>query len=106
MTAQNIEPVVPDFEIQEKVVHAAIYDREYGIKAKSNPVTEKARTDLLKAARLLIDQGAELLIKGCTEIVLAVPEEQVDGIPTIDPSIVLARRLVALENKGKLKPLD
>lgn len=99
----GIEPVVPDFETQESLVHAAIYDREYGIKAHSNPVTAKAREDLLTAGRALIDNGAQLLIKGCTEIVLAVPEEYIDGIPTIDPSIVLARRLVEIEAPLKLK---
>lgn len=101
----GIDPIVTDLTTQEEIVHAAIYDRKYGIKAKSNPVTEKARTDLLEVARQLIADGAEVIIKGCTEIVLAVPELEVDGIPTVDPSIVLARRMVAIEAPDKLKKM-
>ena len=99
----KLKVFAPDFAIQDEVVHAAIYNREYGIKAKSNPVTQKARKDLLEVAHQLIDQGAELLIKGCTEIVLAVPEEEIFGVPTIDPSVVLARQLVKLEAPEKLR---
>ena len=94
---------VPDFETQDKVVHAAIYNKEYGIKAKANPVTDKARKDLLDVARQLVDQGAELIIKACTEIVLALPDKEIYGVPTIDPSVVLARRLVEIESPEKLR---
>ena len=54
---------------------------------------------------LLKQSGAELVIKGCTEIALAIPEQIVHGIPTIDPSIVLARSLIKHVNPQKLKPL-
>jgi len=98
----GLEAVVPDFETQDTVVHAAIYNREYGIKARSNPVTKRAREDLLTVARQLLDQGAEILIKGCTEVVLAVPETEIQGMPTIDPSIVLARKLIEVDCPEKL----
>ena len=100
----RLEPIVPTFDIQEKIVHPAIYNKEYGIKAKSNPVTDRARTDLLAMIDLLKLKGAELIIKGCTEIALAIPEQIVDGIPTIDPSNVLARGLIQHLNPQKLKP--
>ena len=95
--------VVPDFETQENRVHAAIYDRNYGIKAKSNPITDRAQKDLRSVAGLLIKEGAELIIKGCTEIVLAIPEKELYGIPTVDPSIVLARSLIQHIASKKLK---
>jgi aspartate racemase len=101
----GLEPIVPPLDIQERIVHPAIYDKEYGIKAKSNPVTDRARTDLLDMIELLKQSGAELIIKGCTEIALAIPEQIVHGIPTIDPSIVLARSLIKHVNPQKLKPL-
>lgn len=101
----GLEPIVPPSDIQEKIVHPAIYDKDYGIKAKSNPVTDRARTDLLEMIELLKQNGAELIIKGCTEIALAIPQQIVQGIPTIDPSIVLARSLINHINPQKLKPL-
>jgi len=100
----GLEPVIPPIDIQEKIVHPAIYNKDYGIKAKSNPVTDRARTDLLAMIDLLKQNGAELIIKGCTEIALAIPEQIVYGIPTIDPSIVLARSLIKHINPQKLKP--
>ena len=100
----GLEAIVPPFDIQEKIVHPALYDKDYGIKAKSNPVTDRALTDLLDMIQLLKQSGAELIIKGCTEIALAIPEQIVNGIPTIDPSIVLARSLIKHINPQKLKP--
>lgn len=102
----GLEPIVPPFDIQEKIVHPAIYDKDYGIKAKSNPVTYRARTDLLEMIEFLKQNGAELIIKGCTEIALAIPQQIVHGIPIIDPSIVLARSLIKHVNPHKLKPLN
>ena len=99
----GLQPVTPNPEMQEKVVHPAIYDLTYGIKARSNPVTNKAREDLLAAIDSLQQNGAELIIKGCTEIALAIPEKVVAGVPTIDPSVVLARSLIRNFDPAKLK---
>ncbi len=101
----GLEPIVPPLDMQEGIVHPAIYDKGYGIKAASNPVTDRARTDLLEMIELLKQQGAELIIKACTEIALAIPQQIVHGIPAIDPSIVLARSLIRNLNPIKLKPL-
>ena len=100
----RLEPIVPAIEVQEEIVHPAIYNKDYGIKAKSNPVTEKARTDLLAIINQLKENGAELIIKACTEIALAIPEQVVHGVPMVDPSIVLARSLIKHINPQKLKP--
>ncbi|MEN8248950.1 MAG: amino acid racemase [Bacteroidota bacterium] len=99
----GLNPVIPLFDYQEKVVHPSIYDQEYGIKAKSNPVTARARQDLLDSIELLKEKGAELIIKGCTEIALAVPEMEISGVPLIDPSIALARSLIRHYDSTKLK---
>lgn len=101
----GLEPIVPDKKVQVEIVHPAIYDKEYGIKAKSSPVTERARKDLLNAIEILKESGAELIIKGCTEIALAITEQTVLGLPTIDPSIVLARSLIKEIDPQKLKPV-
>ena len=105
LPAQGLSPVLIEQKMQEEVIHPAIYDPQYGIKAQSNPVTHKARADLVRGIEQLKSQGAELVIKGCTEIVLAVPEREVAGIPLIDPSISLARALIKRIDPNKLKPL-
>ena len=43
---------------------------------------------------------------GCTEIGLAIPETEVEGIPLIDPSVSLARALIESINPQKLRPLQ
>jgi len=99
----GLKPIIPSEKNQKEVVHQAIYDKDYGIKACSSPVTAQARAALLSTIEKLVDQGAELIIKGCTEIVLAVPEKHICGVPTIDPSKVLARSLIKHLDPQKLK---
>ena len=92
--------------MQENTIHPAIYDSVYGIKAKANPVTKRARNDLLSGIDYLAQQGAEVVIKGCTEIALAVPENEINGTLLIDPSIALARALIQANHPEKLKPIQ
>jgi aspartate racemase len=90
---------------QEDLVQSAIYDRSYGIKAKSNPVTEVARSKINNAMKLLKRQGAEVIILGCTELPLAVSARMFESLPLIDPARALARALIAAVNRSKLRPL-
>src|SRR3989338_751412 len=84
----------PDFEIMEvdenvqNELHDSIYNPKWGIKAVS-PATEKARGNFLKYANILTSMGAEAIILGCTEIPIALPEKEVNGIPLIDPMVAL-----------------
>ena len=94
----------PEEDEQRELVHAAIYDPVYGIKAVGTG-TERSRGDLLKAARLLIARGAQAVVLGCTEIPLAIPDKDIDGLPAIDPTLVLARALVRTADPAKLRPL-
>jgi len=94
----------PDEDEQRDLVHAAIYDPVYGIKAVGTG-TERSRGDLLKAARLLIARGAQAVVLGCTEIPLAIPDKEIDGLPAIDPTLMLARALVRTADPSKLRPL-
>lgn len=89
----GFEVVAPEPQMQTALVHKAIYDRSYGIKATGRP-TAKARDDLLTAVAALRDMGAEAVVLGCTELPLALPAQDVDGLPLIDPTRVLARALV------------
>ncbi|MBM4161976.1 MAG: aspartate/glutamate racemase family protein [Ignavibacteria bacterium] len=97
--------IAPSEEVQRDLIHRAIYDPEYGIKSRSHPVTERARTALLKAIGMLIQNGAEAVILGCTEVPLAIPESHVEGFPALDSTLILARALIREANPSKLRPL-
>ena len=103
LVAYNLQPISVNQQMQEEVIHPAIYSPAYGIKSKSNPIDERARQSLLKGINQLKELGAELIIKGCTEIALAIPENKMLGIPLIDPSKALARALIAAVDETKLK---
>lgn len=83
-------------EVSEEIqpeLHDSIYNTKWGIKAVS-PVTGKARKNFESYTRTLIKQGAEVIILGCTEIPLALPETEFEKIPLIDPMLALARALI------------
>ena len=96
--------ILPPAEMQERLIHPAVYDPEYGIKARSNPVHPRARENLLSGIRYLKDQGAEAVIMGCTEIPLALSGEQTGQTVLFDPAHILARALIRTVDPGKLKP--
>jgi aspartate racemase len=91
-------------EIQKSAIDPAIYSKTYGVKAFSNPVTEQAKNDLYSGIDHLINNGAEAVILGCTEIPLAVTEQNVNGVPIIDSTKVLARALISASSPDSLLP--
>lgn len=91
-----------DESLQEKV-HAAIYDRTYGIKAISSPVSNRARQEIINAIAELKKKGAQLIILGGTEFPLAIHEKESDGLPIIDPNRILARALIREIDPAKLR---
>ncbi|MEZ4644241.1 MAG: amino acid racemase [Chloroflexota bacterium] len=96
--------LVPDEVQQTTVIHPAIYDPLYGIKA-CGTATARARADLLTGFATLRQQGAQAIILGCTEIPLALAEPEIDGIPLIDATRVLARALVREVDAARLRVL-
>lgn len=99
----ELEPVVPDEDVQLQKVHPAIYDAQYGIKANGR-ATDRARGDLADAIAHLAEKGAQAVILGCTEIPLAFSEPSLDGIVLLDPTLILARALIREAAPEKLKP--
>ena len=93
--------VMPDFTMQENLIHPAIYDLEFGIKAKG--ANEKARNQLLTGIESLAQKGAEAVILGCTEIPLAIPETKIGSTICVDPTNILARALIREANVSKLR---
>lgn len=99
---EGLNPIIPSENIQY-IINNCIYDREYGIKTYSRPPTAAAVKGLIRGMDYLIDNGAEAIVSGCTEIPLAVQEPSFDGKPVIDSSLVLARALIREAAPGKLK---
>lgn len=98
----NYEAILPTIEIQEELIHPAIYNSTFGIKSQSNPVHPKAIENLLQGISYLKKKGAQAVILGCTEIPLAIPQKEIDGVVTIDPTNVLARALIKNYSPNKL----
>ena len=94
--------IEPDIAGQERI-HQAIFDKNFGIKAQSQPVTLQA-TSLIKDEILqLINRGAKAVILGCTELPLAIQTQNIP-VPVIDPGLLTARKLIALSAPEKLLP--
>ena len=96
--------IVQVSENEQDALHEVIYNLDWGIKAVS-PVTSKARQRFLAYANELTEKNVGAIILGCTEIPLALPEKEINGVPLIDPVYVLARELIKNANPDKLKPM-
>lgn len=88
----DIEMIYPNETTQERKVMKAIYG-ENGIKS-GNTGKEVAEL-LISAANELIEQGADLIIAGCTEIPLALKQSHI-STPLLDPMTIAAK--VVTEN--------
>ena len=97
---EGFELVQADEKDQDSV-HDIIYNREWGIKAKS-PVTETAVNKSEHFASVLADKGACCIILGCTEFPLALTGDKYKGTALVDPVAVLARALVREADPDKL----
>jgi aspartate racemase len=94
LSAYNIEAIYPEESLQKSLVHPAICNKSYGIKAFSDPVTERSRRDLLEAAASLVRQGSEAIVLGCSEIPLAIQETRIEQSIVIDSVSILAQALI------------
>jgi aspartate racemase len=101
LEAEGLSVLEPDAKGIDAVM-AAIYDPEWGIKARSDPPTQRAIRVLASAALSLRDHGARAVIMGCTEIPLALDGAGLD-IPLIDAGLCLARALLREAAPGRLK---
>ncbi|MEM7531211.1 MAG: amino acid racemase [Chloroflexota bacterium] len=101
---QGIQVVVPSRDWQEAKVNPTIYDPHYGVKAVGTG-TERARTDLRETIVQLKAEGAQAVILGCTELPLVFTETVIEGLPLIDPTLILARALIREISPEKLRPI-
>jgi aspartate racemase len=82
-----VEVIYPSEELQDKVMEA-IYD-----KIKAGRIFE-GKEIIVKVATRLVEEGAELIICGCTEVSLVLKGGDVP-VPVLDPLQILAETAVA-----------
>ncbi|MCK4358465.1 MAG: aspartate/glutamate racemase family protein [Candidatus Cloacimonetes bacterium] len=102
---KGMNVILPNDVLQD-IIHTAIYDPIYGIKAQSNPVTQIAKRKLIEGINYLQKEGAEAIVLGCTEITIAITDNKIGKTIIIDPTLILARALIREVNLNKLKPYD
>ncbi|MDQ2783958.1 MAG: amino acid racemase, partial [Chloroflexota bacterium] len=83
----HIEVVVPNDDLQERVVMGAIH------RVKAGTTGQDTTNMLAEVAGSLVEQGAEALIAGCTELPLVFRDGDA-SVPVIDPTRVLAEAIV------------
>lgn len=98
----GLEVVLPVSEVREHDIHAALYAPSFGIKTCPGGVTDEAFTRIRRAILHLQSKGAEAVILGCTELPLAIKEDQVEGIPILDPAKIIVERLIQETYPDKL----
>ena len=94
--------VVPDAEHQAKVMNA-IYGKK-GVKAGFS--TGECMEDILQALKHLVDNGAGVVILGCTELPLLLSQNDnfsIGGkcVALVDPTEILARKCVSASMTGR-----
>lgn len=105
-----LEPVgykvleVPEDEQFE--LHETILNPEWGIKSCAPAIQPRCEANFHRYARLLISEGAEAIVLGCTEIPFAFTgKTSIDRVLLIDPLVALARGLIREIDARRLKPL-
>ena len=89
LAEEGIETLVATEDFQETVMSAI-----YAIKdVQTNRTQEDITADLVNAAESLVNRGAQGIIAGCTEIPLALHQENLD-LPYFDSLRILAREAV------------
>ena len=91
--------------MQEDIIHPAVYHTIYGIKSSSHLIHPQARENLFKGISFSKAHSAELLIRGCSEITLAITESVINRVRTVDTTNILARALIHKSNPHKLNSL-
>ena len=86
------EVIIPATDEQQARVQNSIYQIKAGLKAEPERTVKEVAENLILA-------GADVVLTGCTEISMVLKEGSL-SVPVIDPTIVLAKEIIAL---GKAK---
>lgn len=90
----GFEVIVPPPEFQNDVIHAMVYDADYGIKSNAGCITPEVHALMKQAISFFREKRAEAIILGCTEFSLMPFSKQVNGMLVVDSTEALARALV------------
>jgi len=104
LLGENEYQIIEPEEQDKELIWNAIYNREYGIKAFSNPIQNKAIENFRIVTEKMFTQGYDTFIMGCTEIPLAMGRIRMP-ITKIDPAKIMAQALVKAVCPEKLKIL-
>jgi aspartate racemase len=104
LEAAGLEQVVPSPALQARVMNAIYGPR--GVKA--GYTSGECMEDIVAAVDALIERGVEVIILGCTELPLLLPQGERRGASgevawLADPTDILAKRCVAYA-RGELLP--
>jgi aspartate racemase len=95
--------------LQQRLVMDAIYGRNGGVSSrgiKHGRIADEHRMALRQAALHLMEAGARVIILGCTEIPLALSEDDLPELRVVDPLAVAARAAIAIARGHRSLPLD
>ena len=91
LTQAGLKPICPAVSSpMQKRVMQSIYHPEWGIKTTGAAVSEKALQALMHAVVWLQEQGADVVIAGCTELSVALAQTTLLPLPWIDPLKAIA----------------
>ena len=110
--ARVLSPLdLPDGEgLQERLVMEPVFGpSRSGGGIKSGAFRDPGRREelaepLRKAARMLAEAGASLVLTACTEIPLVLGRESADGVPLLDPMAVAAEEAIEIARGRKPLP--
>ena len=106
LESEGLRQIVPGAELQARVMEA-IYGTA-GVKAGFT--TGRCLDDISAAIDGLIAEGVEVIVLGCTELPLLLPQGSFVGrtgtrVSLVDPTDVLARQCVALATAAAERPV-
>ncbi|KAG4063354.1 hypothetical protein JG687_00000173 [Phytophthora cactorum] len=91
----------------QQALHESIYNREWGVKSTAPAVSTRSEANFHRYALHLHEQGAEVIVLGCTEIPFVFAgQTHFAGCLLIDPMMALARAMIREADPSRLKPAD
>ena len=102
LSAVGVEAVLPDPDLQF-LVDETIFNPKFGLKASGLTPNSTVHDLLASVVGELVERSqVEAVILGCTELSVAVPENELAGVPAVDPVDVTAtvclERLIGTES--------
>jgi len=104
LTEKHIGFVLPEQTNQVKV-HQSVYDTDFGIKAMGK-ITDESLEIIHETTNNLVEQGAGLILLGCTELSLIPANRLPENVLFIDPVEILAKAMIKAYLDIKPNDLD